>query len=113
MLQVHVVLPSGKWKCLSIAESSKVGDLKCLAQKSFEQGSLFGLLLQLVRVLLDPTESLQSAGIQDGDHISAIALQAKVAATQKAFAWFCGDEIITWGDSQEGGGSKFNRNSGM
>lgn len=28
MLQVHVVLPSGKWKSLSIAESSQVGDLK-------------------------------------------------------------------------------------
>ena len=38
MLQVYVALPSGKRKSLSIAESSKAGDLKRLAQKSFEQG---------------------------------------------------------------------------
>ena len=36
MLQVYVALPSGKHKSFSIAESSKVGDLKRLAQKSFE-----------------------------------------------------------------------------
>ena len=63
MLQVYVALPSGKRKSLSIAESSKVGDLKLLAQKSFEQGFL-KLVTAEVHVLADPMQSLQAAGLQ-------------------------------------------------
>jgi hypothetical protein len=42
----------------------------------------------------------------DGDCLSAVALRAKIAATDKAFAWFCGDgKIVVWGDPYYGGDS--------
>jgi hypothetical protein len=98
MIQVQVALPSGKRKTLAIEESSKVGDLKILAQKTFGQGFL-GLVTALGHVLNDPARSLQSAGIQDGDHITAVVHQAKLAATESAFALWCcgGDRLVTWG----------------
>ena len=40
MLQGSVVLASGRSESISIPQSSKVGDLKILAQKSLEQGFL-------------------------------------------------------------------------
>ena len=36
VIQVYIALPSGKRKSLSVPQSSKVGDLKRLAQRSFE-----------------------------------------------------------------------------
>ena len=106
MLQVDVALPSGKRKSLSIAESSKAGDLKRLAQKSCEQGFL-RLVTAEGHVLADPNQSLQAAGLQGGDHLTAIVQQAKMAATRRAFAMWCygGDRIVTWGDRNSGGDS--------
>ena len=62
VLQVHVALPSGKRNSLSIAESSKVGNLKRLAQKSFEQGFL-KLVTADGHVLADSMQSLQAPGL--------------------------------------------------
>ena len=101
-----VVLPSGKWKCLSIAESSKVGDLKCLAQKSFEQGFL-RLVTAEGHVLADLNQSLKALGLREGDHLTAIVQQAKSAARYGAFAiWCCGgNRIVSWGKPYVGGDS--------
>ena len=57
--------------------------------------------------VLDPTKSLQDAGLEDGDHLTAIAVEAKVAATARAFALFCpgGDRVVTWGYPDDGGDS--------
>ena len=98
MLQIHVALPSGKRKSLRISESSKVGDLQVLAQQSFGQGFL-RLVSAAGHVLKDPTKSLEGAGIHNGDHVTAVAQQAKLAATAGAFAlWFDGEhKIVTWG----------------
>ena len=106
MLQVNVALPSGKRNSLSIAESSKVGDLKRLAQKSFEQGFL-RLVTAEGHILADPNQFLQAAGLKEGDHLTAIVQQAKMAATDGAFAIWChgGDRIVTWGRSRSGGDS--------
>ena len=106
MLQVNVALPSGKRNSLSIAESSKVGDLKRLAQKSFEQGFL-RLVTAEGRILADPNQFLQAAGLKEGDHLTAIVQQAKMAATDEAFAIWChgGDRIVTWGRTCSGGDS--------
>ena len=106
MLHINVALPSGRSENLSVLQSSKVGDLRVLAQKSFEQGFL-KLVTSEGHVLNDPTESLQTAGLQDGDHITAISLQARLAATASAFAlWCCGcDKIVTWGSAYHGGDS--------
>ena len=50
--------------------------------------------------VVDLTKSLQTAGLQDGDHLTAIAIEGKIAATERAFALFCcgGDRVVTWGD---------------
>ena len=98
MIYINLALPSGKRKCLALEESSKVGDLKKLAQKAFGQ-SLVRLVSGGGHVLNDPEKSLEDAGIHDGDHVTAVAQQAKLAATAGAFAlWFDGEhKIVTWG----------------
>ena len=85
MLVVTVALTSGRIASLSIPSSCKVRDLKALAQ-----GSLEKCFLQLVtaegRILTDPDEPLATAGLQNGDQLTAIAGRAKLAATSSAFA---------------------------
>ena len=105
MLQVAVALPSGCSEPFSIPQSSKVGDLRVLAQKSFQRGFL--KLVAADHHALDPALSLQAAGLEDGDHLTAIVQEAKLAATRQAFALFCpgGDGVVTWGDPDYGGDS--------
>ena len=105
MLQVTVALPSGCCEKFSIPQSSKVGDLRVLAQKSLQRGFL--RLVAADHHALDPTVSLQAAGLEDGDHLTAVVLEAKVTATARAFALFCsgGDRVVTWGKPDSGGDS--------
>eukprot|EP00435_Cladocopium_sp_Y103_P014007 s1113_g3.t1 len=105
MLQVTVALPSGCCEKFSIPQSSKVGDLRVLAQKSFQCSFL--RLVAADHHALDPTVSLQAAGLEDGDHLTAIVQEAKLAATPAAFAFFCpgGDRVVTWGHDRHGGDS--------
>ena len=105
MLQFTVAVPSGRSEIFSIAQSSKVGDLRVLAQKSFQLGFL--RLVAADHSVVDPTKSLQAAGLEDGAHLTAIAIEAKVAARGQAFALFCfgGDQVVTWGESLHGGDS--------
>ena len=105
MIQISVAVPSGHSENFSLPQSSKVGDLRVLAQKSFQLG-----LLRLVAAdhsLVDPTKSLQDAGLEAGDHLTAIAVEAQLAATDKAFALLCtgGHRVVTWGDPRSGGDS--------
>ena len=105
MLQVYVTLVSGKRNQFSMSQSSKVGDLKCVAQRYFEQGFL-KLVTAEGRVLADPMQPLQAAGLQDGEHLTAVAQQAKMVATEGAFAIWChGGRIVTWGRPDSGGDS--------
>ena len=106
MFQVNVALPSGKSEIFEIPGSSKVGDLKILAQESFGQRFL-RLVSAEGNSLLDLQASLQTAGIRDRDRLTAIACQAKVAASRHAFAMCCtgGDRIVTWGAADLGGDS--------
>ena len=69
MLQVNISLPSGRSEKLSLEESSKVGDLRTLAQKAFRQGFL-RLVTSDGRLLFDPQESLQAVGIQEEDNLA-------------------------------------------
>ena len=61
MLQVNIVLASGRSENLSIEQSSKVGDLKSLAQNCFCPRS-FTFACRRRRALLDLSQSLQDAG---------------------------------------------------
>lgn len=83
MLQVTVALPSSSSKKFSAPQSYKVEDLRTLGRKSF---------LRLVNAdhhVVDPEVSLQDAGIEDEDHLTAIAVEAKLEGTERAFALFC------------------------
>ena len=103
MLRINASLPSGRNENLFIPQSSKVGDLRILAQKSFGQGFL--RLVTADGLVLDPLESVQQAGIEGGDHLTALALQVNMATTANAFAlWLSGgNRVLTWGDPKEGG----------
>ena len=106
MLRVTVTLPSGSDAGFSIPQSSKVGDLKALAQQSLGK-SFLRLVTAEGRILTDSSELLADAGLRDGDHVLAIVAQARMAATNKAFALWCigGDQVVTWGDPFFGGDS--------
>ena len=100
MLQLNVALPSGRSETFSLPQSSKVGDLRVLAQKSFQCGFL--RLVTANNHTVDPTESLQAAGLREGDHLTAIATPLKVAATRDAIALWCcgGNQVVTRGRSR-------------
>ena len=106
MLRIDVALSSARRQRFEVPESSKVGDLKSLAQKSFGKGFL-KLVTTQGKVLSDPDKSLQAAGLQDEDHLTAIVQEGKLAATSQAFALWCcgGDRIVTW--SRSDGSSDF------
>lgn len=85
MLQISISFPSGCGDTFLCPELSKVGDLKLLAQRSFRQGFL-KLVTAKGCLLTNLTDSLQAAGIQDGEHLIAVAQQGQVSTTKKAFA---------------------------
>ena len=105
MIQISIALPSGRSEAFTLPQSSKVGDLRILAQKSFQRGFL--RLVDADHGMVDPAVSLQSAGLKDGDNLTAIVIHPKVAATARAFASFCsgGNWVVTWGDPGYGGDS--------
>jgi len=75
-----------------------------LARESF--GGFLQLLTAEGRVLSDPNESLEAAGLRSGDHLTVVALRANIAATAAAFALWCGGKkMVTWGHAVNGGDS--------
>eukprot|EP00435_Cladocopium_sp_Y103_P026695 s1488_g6.t1 len=58
-------------------------------------------------VLTDPEASLQAAGVQDGQDLTAVVQQFRTAATEFAFAvWCCGgNNVVTGGHPGSGGDS--------
>ena len=105
-MQVTLVLPSGRTLSLSVeSESSKVGDLKALAQEAVGKGFL-RLVTSQGSILTDGTASLTAAGLRDGDEIMAVVVeQVKLAATRFAFALWTSDSVVTWGHPEWGGDS--------
>ena len=104
MIKVTVALPSGRDASLSIGQSSKVGDLKALAQEAFERRFLT-LVTAEGRILTDPVEPLEA--VLEGDRLTAVGGRPKLAANGHAFTlWCCGcNGVVTWGDSGCGGDS--------
>ena len=58
-------------------------------------------------ILDDPVQSLEDAGLQDGDQLTAIVGHAKLAANENAFALLCSGfkEVVAWGNLYCGGDS--------
>lgn len=104
MLRISISFPSGSGKTLELDELSKVKDLKLLAQRSFGRGFL-KFVPAKGHVLTNPADSLQAAGIQDGEHLTAVAQDGKLIAANKAFALWCcgGNSVVTWGNPHSGG----------
>ena len=97
-IKLEVSLPSGRCETVAVSQHGTIADLKRAAQHSLGKG-----LLRLAApggCLLDSEDYLQSSGLQDGDSITAVAQQPKIAATRFAFAVWCvgGDRIATWGN---------------
>ena len=61
--------------------------------------------------LTDSVASLSAAGLQDRDHLTALAVQGSIAATQEAFdLWCCGgNRIVAWGAPDAAGYGLENR----
>ena len=95
MLQVHVSFPSGSGQTLLLPEHSKVGDLKILAQKTFQKGHL-----KLVTSEGHVLDHLDEALLQEALHgeITAVVQRAFIASTCQAFAAWCqgGNRIVSW-----------------
>ena len=106
MFHVNVALPNGHAELLTFLPSSTVQDLRTTAQRAFGKKYL-RLVTAKNRVLVDPDKALKEEEIQDGECLTALVLQAQVAATRSAFALWCrGDSaIVTWGDASFGGDS--------
>ena len=102
-LAVNVILPSGRREIVSLAPTARVETLIMVAQVSLGQRFL-RLVTSKGRLLSDPLETIQSAGLHDGDSVTAVAQQARLAATQKAFAAIRVDgRVVAWGDPASGG----------
>ena len=104
MLEINISFLSGCGETLSVPELSKVGDLKLLAKRAFGQGFL-KLVTAKGHVLTNPEDSLQDSGVQDGEHLTAVAQQVKIAASFRAFALWCsgGNQVVAWGNPDFGG----------
>eukprot|EP00435_Cladocopium_sp_Y103_P025512 s1076_g6.t1 len=102
-LQLNVSLPSGQCAALSLPLGATVLDLKTAAEQSLEQAFL--RLAAPDGRFLDPTESLRASGLQSGDHVTAVAQQVKVSATDGAMVLWSvgGDQVIASGDARRGG----------
>ena len=102
-LKFEVSLPSGRCETVEVSWSCTIADLNRAAQQSL--GQRFLRLAAPDGRLLDSTDSLEVSQLQDGDSLTAVALQPKIAATWAAFAFWClgGDRVVTWGHPARGG----------
>ena len=103
-LKLEVSLPSGRYESVVVSQFARLSDLKIAAQQSL--GQRFLRLAAPDGRLLDQTGSLELSGLQNGDSLTAVAQQPKVAATWRAFALWCvGSRAVTWGNLKCGGDS--------
>ena len=106
MPRILVALPSGEHAKLWVPyKNPKVADLKLVAQTHFQRGFL-NLVAPDGRIL-DPNEDLENVNLTEGDHVTAVTMQVKLASTDFAFALWSTvrDKVITWGDPKFGGDS--------
>ena len=106
MFQIKVTLLNGNPELFVLPPSSTVQDVMTKAQRAVGKKHL-RLITAKNRVLVDPDTTLEEAEIEDGECLTALVLQPKLAATTRAFALWCHGEsaIVTWGDADCGGDS--------
>ena len=106
MIQISVALPNGHAELLTLPPSSTVQDVRTKAQRAFGKKCL-RLVAAKNRVLVDPNKTLEEAGMEDGECLTAVVLQPQLAATKSAFALWChgASTVATRGDAKYGGDS--------
>ena len=103
-VSVQVTLLSGQSASIYLQSSSPVGDLRKKAQH--ELRACIGKMINASGVLLDDSASLVQAGVADGDAVTALAQDVRVAATEGAFACIRADgSVVAWGRPDKGGRS--------
>ena len=83
MLSISLALLNGRAELLSLLPSSTVKDLTTKAQQVFQRKYL-RLVTAKNRVLADPDKTLEETEIEDGECLTALVLQPKLAATKRA-----------------------------
>ena len=101
-MRVDVHLASGDGCSIEVLPETPISELKDAAQKHFQRR----LKLVLTGRQLDLTATLSEAGLRDGDVVTAVVQLGKLAATDRAFAWYGhGGVVVTWGQADFGGDS--------
>ena len=106
MIRINVALPNGHAELFTLLRSSTLRELKKATQQAFGKKYL-GVVTAKNQLLVDLDQTLEEAGIEDGECLTALVLQPQLAATSGAFALWChGDNaVVTWGDEYLGGDS--------
>ena len=107
MIQINVLLASGRAELLTLLSSSTVQEIRTKTQQAFGN-TYFELLTAKNRILVDFKQTLEESEIEDGDCLTAVMLQPQLAATRNsAFALLCHGHsvVVTWGQSECGGNS--------
>jgi hypothetical protein len=106
MLRLHVAPPSGdRTTSFVLREWSKVRELNKLAKSSFGKSSIGKGVLRLVTseggFLDDPDETLEHAGLQDGDHLTTVEFQVITSLTRYRYACpSCDAPFVKWSACQ-------------
>ena len=89
MIQVNVALPNGHAELLTLLPSSTVQDVRTKAQRTF--GKKYLRLITAKNRVLDPDKTLEEAGVENGECLTALVLLPQLAATKRAFAF-----VLSW-----------------
>ena len=105
-LRINIALPNGHAELLTLPPSSTVQDVRTKAQRAFGKKHL-KLITAKNQVLVNIEQTLEEAEIEDGECLTALVLQPRLAATNSAFAFWCHGHstVVTWGDAEWGGDS--------
>ena len=93
LLRVNILFPSGSGEALLLPELQS-GGLKNSGTENFRKG--LPETRQCGRTCPDQPDTLQAAGVQEGEHLTAVAQQAKVAASDCAFVLRLGPSRHGW-----------------
>ena len=95
---IDVSLASGSSRRLHVHPNNKISDVKLVAIRCFNAPPCLELILPNGRIATDVRETLEEAGISDGDTLMAIIQKPQLAATDDAFAlWSRGGSAVSWG----------------
>ena len=100
-MQIKIGLPNGRSEKITVPLSSRVGDLKLLALDLLARGFLRTVTAEGRPLVAE--ETLEAAGVQEGDYLTFIAVEAKEGtkvATERAFALLRGDRAAAKGAIQ-------------